>query len=140
MGFMDKLKDVGKAALKGTIVAASTSYGTVTSGKHMLCKIGMNSKYDTLVFIKIATIEEECVIKETIKTFTLNREDDLAGKHYIDLFFQNGEKSTVLLTVDKEKGNALPTASQRLAAQYAHAAEFVEALAKNVPELSEDTK
>ncbi len=140
MGFMDKLKDAGKAALKGTLAAAATSYGTVISGKHQLCKIGMNSSYDTLIFIKVAVIEEQCVIKESVKTFTLNSEDIIAGRHYIDLIFQDGEKSTVQLTIDRQKGSALPTAEQRLAAQYENAAKFIEGLAKNVSEISEDTK
>lgn len=140
MGFMDKLKNAGKTALQGTMAAAATSYGSVISGKHKLCKIGMNSGYDTLIFIKVAAIEEQCVIKESIKTFSLNSEDILAGRHYIDLFFQDGEKSTIQLTVDKQKGSALPTAEQRLAAQYENAAKFVEGLAKNTPEISENTK
>lgn len=139
MGFMDKLKDAGKAALKGTVAAAATSYGSVISGKHQLCKIGMNSGYDTLIFIKLATIEEQCVIKERVKTFVLNSEDIAAGKHYIDLIFQDGEKSTVQLTVDQQKGSAL-SAKQQLAAQYGNAAKFIEGLAKNVPEISENTK
>lgn len=140
MGFMDKLKDAGKAALRGTVAAAATSYGTVISGKHQSCKIGMNSNYDTLIFIKVAAIEEQCVIKESIKTFTLNSEDIIAGVHYIDLVFQDGENAKVQLMVDKKKGSALPTAEQRLAAQYGNAAKFIEGLAKNVPEISENTK
>ncbi|MBS5733896.1 MAG: hypothetical protein KHW87_04225 [Clostridiales bacterium] len=140
MGFMDKLNDAGKSALKGTLAAAATSYGTVISGKHQLCKIGMNSGYDTLIFIKVAAIEEQCVIKESVKTFALNSEDIMAGKHYIDLIFQDGEKAKVQLTVDQQKGSALPTAEQRIAAQYGNTAKFVEGLAKNVPEISENTK
>ncbi len=140
MGFTDKLKNAGKAVLKGTIAAAATSYGTVISGKHQFCKIGMNSSFDTLVFIKIAVIEEQYVIKESIKTFFLNSEDIMAGKHYIDLIYQDGEKSTVQLTVDEKIGSRLPTAEKRLAAQYRNAAMFVEGLAKNVSEISENTK
>ena len=140
MGFMDKLKDAGKPALKGTMAAAATPYGLVISGKHKLCKIGMNSHYDTLIFIKVAAIEEQCVIKERVKTFVLNSEDITAGQHYIDLIFQDGEKSTVQLTVDQHIGSALPTAEQRLAAQYENSAKFVKGLAENVSEISENTK
>ena len=38
MGFLDKLKDAGKGALKGALTMAATSYGTTTGGKHKLCK------------------------------------------------------------------------------------------------------
>ena len=140
MGFMDKLKDVGKGALKGTLAMASTSYGSVVSGKHKLCKIGMNSTYDTLVFIKVAAIEEECVIKDTIKTFTVHSDDNARSYHTIDLEFNNGETCEVLIAVDTNKGSALPTAEQRIAAHYKEGALLVRALAQNVPEMSDDTK
>lgn len=140
MGFMDKLKDAGKAALKGTMAAAATSYGTVISGKHNHCKVAMNSAFDTLIFIKIAAVEDQCVIKDNIKSFDLFKEDITAGHHTIKLYYQDGEESMVNLTVDKDKGNALPTVNQRVAAQYANAAKFVEGLAKHVPEISDSTK
>ena len=140
MGFMDKLKDAGKVALKGTMAAAATSYGTVISGKHNLCKVAMNSAYDTLIFIKIAAVEEQCVMKDSIQSFELFEENIAAGRHSIKLYYQDGEESIVSLKVDKDRGSALPAADQRVAAQYANAAKFVVGLANHVPEISDNTK
>lgn len=140
MGFLDKVKEAGKSALKGALTMASTSYGTVTSGKHKLCKIAMNSTYDKLVFVKVATVEAEYVIKDTVKTFGVHYEKDMDAFHEIKLVFNDGEEAVVLLTVNKEQGSALPSAEQRIAAQYKNAGELVESLAKHVPEIPEDTK
>lgn len=142
MGFFDKLKDAGKGALKGALLMAATSYGTVISGKHALCKICMNSSYDKLTFIKVAVVDAEYSIKEDIKTFypDLATEDDLNGFHTINIVFNNDEKSTVRIAVDKNQGTALPSAEQRIAAQYKSAADFVCGLAKHTPEISDETK
>lgn len=140
MGFMDKLKDAGKSALKSTLIAAAKSYGTVTGGKHKLCKVSMNSAYDKLTFIKVAAIEAEYVMKDDIKTFYLDREYDSRSQHYIKIEFNDGECSEILLNVNQNQGSALPTAEQRLAAQYKEAAQLVLSLAVNVPNVSEETK
>lgn len=140
MGFMDKLKDAGKSALKGALVAAATPYGTVTKGKHKLCKVCMNSTYDKLIFVKVATIEAEYVIKDDIITFIPAYEDDSNFHHTIDILFKDGESCHVILNVDKNQGSALESAGARLAAHYKEAALLVEALAKHVPQLSDDTR
>ena len=140
MGFMDKLKDAGKSALKGALIAAAHSYGTVTDGKYKLCKVSMNSAFDKLTFIKVAAIEAEHVIKEDITTFYLDSENDSSGQHYIKIEFNDGETSKILLNVEKDQGSALPTAGQRIAAQYSKVADLVAGLAKNVPQLSEETR
>lgn len=135
---MDKLKEVGGKAMKGALTMAATSYGTVTEGKYKLCKISMNSAHDKLTFIKVAAIEGEHVIREDIKTFKLLSEgNDL---YLIELEFNDGETSRVALSADKDQGSALPTAQERLAAQYNGMAKFLEALAKHVPAISDGTK
>ena len=142
MGFMDKLKDAGKGVLKGALIMSATSYGMVTSGKHNLCKVCMNSTYDKLTFVKVAVIEAEYSIKDDVKTFypNLAHEDDMAGYHTLDIIFNDDEKCTIHINVDKNLGSALPTAAQRLAAQYKAASDLVGGLAKHAPEISDETK
>ncbi len=140
MGFMDKLKGAGVTALKGVAAMAATSYGIVIGGKHKMCKIGMNSAYDTLIFIKIAAIEEQCVIKDTVKTFTVVSDSVTKYYHVIRIHFNDGETCDFHIEVDQKQGSALPTAEQRLAAHYKKAGQFLTGLTKNVPELSEETK
>lgn len=137
---MDKLKGAGATALKGVAAMVATSYGMVNGGKHKLCKISMNSKYDTLIFIKVASIAEQCVIKDTIKTFTVISDDISASYHCIRIEFNDGETSDIHIAVDKNQGSALPSAEQRIAAQYRKAGQFIAGLAKNVPEISAETK
>lgn len=140
MGFMDKLKNAGKSVVKGALIMSATSYGMVSSGKHKLCKVCMNSTFDKLTFVKVAAIEGEYVIKDAIKTFWLDSEKDSECYHHIKIRFNDGEESVVMLTVDKNQGSALPSAAERLAAQYKDAAKLVAALAKHAPEVSEETK
>lgn len=140
MGFFDKVKEAGKGALKGALVMAATPYGTVSAGKHQLCKVCMNSTYDKLTFVKVAAIEAEYVIKDDIKTFWLYMEDDVKFHHQIKVEFNSGETCVILLSVDQNQGSGLSSAAARLAAHYKTAALLVEGLAKNVPELSDETK
>ncbi len=140
MGFMDKLKDAGKGALKGTLIMSARSYATVTSGKHKLCKISLNTTHDKLMFIKVSTIEEECVIKDSIRTFSIAPTNNKEESFSLRLFFNDGETSDALIMIDKKMGNALPTAEERIAAQYKDLSEFIKALAKNVPELDDSMK
>ncbi len=140
MGFLDKLKDAGKGALKGALTMAATSYGTTTGGKHKLCKISMNSTFDKLVFVKLATIEAEYVIKDSFKTFYVTSEDDIEGIYHIKLVYTDDETTDVMLTANKDIGSALPSAADRIAAQYENIEKFVSGMARHIPELSEDTK
>lgn len=140
MGFLDKLKDAGKGALKGALTMAATSYGTVSVGKHQLCKVCMNSTFDKLTFVKVAAVEAEYVIKDDIKTFWLYMEDDNKYHHQIKVEFNDGETCVIMLTVDQNQGSGLSSAAARLEAHYRNAGLLVEGLAKNVPELSDETK
>ena len=138
-GLKDKLKDAGKGALKGVMIMGAKSYATVTSGKHKLCKISLNTTYDKIVFIKVAAIEKEYDIKDSIKTFSLYSLSK-SPSFSLKLFFNDGETSDALIMIDEKRGNALPTPEQRLAAQYSDMSDFIKALAKNVPELDEEMK
>ena len=140
MGFMDKLKGIGKNALKATMVMAATSYGTVTRGKHKLCKISLNGAHGKLMFIKVSSIEEECVIKDSIKTFSASALNGKETSFTLTLFYNDGETSDVMIMINENVGSALPTAEQRVAAQYKEISDFIKALAENVPELDESMK
>ena len=140
MGFLDKMKDVGKSALKSTLIMAAESYATVTRGKHKLCKISLNTTHDKLMFIKVFAIEEECTIKDSIKTFSVSPTNDKETSFTLKLFYNDGETSDALIMIDEKRGNALPTAQERVAAQYADMSVLIEALAKNVFELDDNMK
>lgn len=140
MGFLDKVKEMGKGALKGAVMMAATSYGTVTVGKHQLCKVCMNDTHDKLVFIKVTAVEAEYTIKDDVKTFWLYAENESKYHHQIKVEFNDGETCVILLTVDQNQGSGLSSAAERLEAHYRNAGKVVEALAKNVPELSDETK
>ncbi|MBR7133675.1 MAG: hypothetical protein IKD04_09115 [Clostridia bacterium] len=140
MGFLDKMKDVGKGALKGALIMSARSYANVTRGKHKLCKISLNTTHDKLMFIKVSTIEEECVIKDSIRTFSITPINDKETSFTLKLFYKDGETSDALIMINENKGSALSTASERVAAQYSDMADFIEALAKNVSELDESMK
>ena len=140
MGFLDKMKDLGKGALKGALIMAARPSANVTRGKHKLCKISLNTTHDKLMFIKVSTIEEECVIKDSIKTFSVTPINDKETSFTLNLFYNDGETSDALIMIDENKGSALPTAEERVAAQYSDMADFIKALAKNVPELDDGMK
>lgn len=140
MGFLDKLKDAGKGALKSTLIMAAKNYATVTHGKHNLCKISLNTTHDKLMFIKVSVIEEECIIKDSIRTFSISQINNKESSFSLKLFYNDGETSDALIMIDENRGSALPTAEERVAAQYSDLSEFIEALAKNVPELDDSMK
>ena len=140
MGFLDKMKDVGKGALKSALIMAARPYANVTRGKHKLCKISLNTTHDKLMFIKVSTIEEECIIKDSIRTFSVSPINGKETSFTLKLFYNDGETSDALIMIDEKKGSALPTAEERVAAQYADMSEFIKALAKNVPELDDNMK
>ena len=140
MGFLDKLKNAGKGALKGALIMSARSYANVTRGKHKLCKISLNTTHDKLMFIKVSAIEEECVIKDSIRTFSVAEHNSNESSFSLRLFYNDGETSDALIMIDKQKGNALPTAEERVKAQYSDMSDFIEALAKNVPELDDEMK
>jgi len=139
MGFMDKLKEVGKTAAKGALTMAATSYGTVIGNPYGLCKISMSGT-SKIVIVKVTEIVKELTIANDIQTFYLESENTIKMEHTIALVTREGEKILVLLNVDKNRGSGLSTAEARLAAHYEYAAFLVEALAKNVPEMSDETK
>ena len=139
MGFMDKLKDVGKKAAYGAILASVKKYGTITDGKYKGCQVGADAHGETLLFIMVAKENGRHVIKEDIASIAFKSIDSTNDTFHLDLNFKDGEKSTVLMSSDKNQGSALPTAEQRLAAQYDHIAEFLLMFAYKV-DFSADTK
>lgn len=133
MGFMDKLKNAGKSALRGALAIASTTYGTVLSGKYESYKIaGLGDKRDSLTFVMGTVVEEPLVIKDNIKTFTVEIDDDVYDNYCINLVFNDGETSLVKVNVEPNKDSP--------SEKYRNAALLVSALVADVPEVSNDTK
>jgi len=130
-GTMDKLKNAGKAAVQGLNAMGATSYGIVESGKHKLCKLSMNTERDTLIFIKLTSVEAQYVIKESIKTFSLYSEyEDICR---IKVEFNDGEESIIHIIVDSDKSKSLDW-------RYRHAADLVFSLLIDSAEVSEETR
>lgn len=140
MGFLDKLKEAGKGVVKGVLTMAATPYGRVVVGKHQICKVSMNNSHDKIVFIKVVAIEAEYTIRDEVESFSVWEDNDAKSHHLIKIVFKSGEHSIISLSINKDQGRALPSAAQRVAAQYRNAGVLVKALAKNVPEISDDTK
>ncbi len=130
-GAMDKLKNAGKVAVQGLNAMGATSYGIVASGKHKLCKISMNTEKDTLVFIKLTSVEAQYVIRESIKTFSLYSEYEDICK--IKVVFNDGEESIIHLQVDTDTSKSLDW-------RYRHAADLVFSLRIHAAEVSEETR
>ena len=139
MGFMDKLKSVGKKAAYGAILASVRKYGTVSEGKYKGCQIGADSHGETLLFIMVAKENGRHVIKEDISSIDFRSIDKNNDIFHLDLNFKDGEKSAVVVSSNKNQGSALPTAEQRLAAQFADMADFLTMFVGKV-EYSNETK
>ncbi len=133
MGFMDKVKSVAKSAAKGALIMASTNYGVVDKGTYKLCKIGMNGAYSKLIFNQLTEIKGEHVIAEDIESFSISGRQPLnngGDMYFVNLVWKNGdETSEVIVQSDANQGSGLPTAEQRVAAQYKNVEPFVSALA-----------
>lgn len=139
MGFMDKLKDVGKKALGGVAMAAAHSYGTVTAGEHNNCKVSLDNPMQKLVFIKLTELEAQVVIKDEVKTFSFTNSSDASESYTILVEYNDGKTSKIHMSTDKNIGSNLPTPEQRIAARYADIGKLVKALAIQVT-ISDDTK
>ncbi len=139
MGFMDKLKSFGKKAAKGALTMAARDYGTVINGAHKMCKLSTTSGLDKLHFIKLTEIEATYDIKEDIKTFTFNEFSASENYYVIKIYFNSGDDCLVHLKHNPNEGSALPTAEQRIAAQYKDMADLIENMAKRVA-IDEETK
>lgn len=138
MGFLDKLKDAGKKAGEGALLMAEYECASVYSGKHNGCKVSVHKSEPVLRFIRIAKLEEDMPISN-IKTVEVISYD--ANKDYwaFKLVYQDGDSSTISLSMEYQMGSNLPTAEKRLAAKYMHATSIVTALGKNIPNLPEET-
>ncbi len=139
MGFMDKLKDIGKKALGSAALAAAHSYGTVTAGEHNNCKVSMDNPMQKLVFIKLTELEAQVVIKDEIKTFSFTASSDASESYTILLEYNDGKTSKIHMSTDKNVGSNLPTPEQRIAARYADIGKLLKALATQVA-ISDNTK
>ncbi len=139
MGFMDKLKNAGKKAAFGAVLASTKKYGTVIGGKYKGCQVATDASGEILLFIMVAKENGRHTIKEDIQRMELVDADGKGTSFNLTLYFKNGDESTIYLVKNESQGSALPTASQRVAAQFNHIAEFLFKLVDKI-EFSEESK
>lgn len=139
MGFMDKLKDAGKKAAFGAMLAAVKKYGLVIAGKYKGCQVATDAHGEILLFVMVAKESGRHNIREDIRSMAMTISDNSNSHFHLTLTFKDGETCTIMLSKDEKQGSALPTAEQRVAAHYRHIAEFLMKLIDKV-EFSEDTK
>ena len=132
MGFLDKLKDIGKKAAFGALLAATHKYGTVSEGKYKGCQVATDAHGEILLFIMVAKEEARHVISEDIASADFTRVGNSKELYWLTLTFKSGETCKITLKEETEVGSALPTAAERLAAHYENMAKFLGYIAKQV--------
>lgn len=130
---MDKLKDVGKKAAMGAMLAAVHKYGTVTDGKYKGCQVGTDAHGEVLLFIMVAKENGRHNISEDITAADFRRVGNSKELYWLELTFKSGETCKITLKEESEVGSGLPTAEQRLAAHYQNMATFLKHIATKVP-------
>lgn len=116
MGFMDKVKDVGKKALKTVLVAANDWSGKVVSGEYndtdlKDCLVGTDSQGGALVFYK--GVEEICRIPVSeFGVYVLNPDIENVSTVTGISFKENAEKIITIYTKfnkgDSGSGSKIP--------------------------------
>ncbi len=139
MGFMDKLKQSGKKAVFGAMLASTKKYGYVVEGKYKGCQVATDAPGDILLFIMVAKENGRHNIREDISSMDFSIINLDTSSFQLTLEFKDGEKSVIAMCADEKQGSALPTAAQRVAAQHSHIAEFLLKLVHKL-EYSEQTK
>ena len=132
MGFLDKLKDAGKKAAYGALLASVHKYGTVTNGKYKGCQVATDAPGEVLLFIMVAKESGRHNIREDIASADFRRLKEGGDVYWLTLTFKSGETCEITLIAENEVGTALPTAEQRLAAHYNNMAKFLGYIAKKV--------
>ncbi len=139
MGFMDKLKDAGKKALFGAMLASTKKYGYVLDGKYKGCQVATDAPGDILLFVMVAKESGRHNIREDIESMDFSVIDLDASSFQLTLMFKDGEKCVIAMRADEKIGSGLPTAAQRVAAQHSHIAEFLLKLVHKL-KYSQETK
>lgn len=139
MGFMDKIKDAGKKAVFGAMLASTQKYGFVVDGRYKGCQVATDAPGDILLFVMVAKENGRHNIREDIKSMEFSIIDIDSSSFQLTLEFKDGQKSVIGMSADKNQGSALPTAAQRVAAQHKHIADFLLKLVHKL-EYSEQTK
>ena len=132
MGFMDKLKDAGKKAAYGAILASVHKYGTVSDGKYKGCQVATDAPGEVLLFIMVAKESGRHNIREDIASADFSRIGNSDELYWLELTFKSGETCKISLKEETEVGTALPSAEARLAAHYDNMAKFLTQIATKV--------
>lgn len=130
MGFLDKLKDAGKKAAYGALLASVRKYGTVSEGKYKGCQVATDAQGETLLFVMAVKESGRHNIREDIASADFCRVGNSKELYWLELTFKSGETCKITMKEDAQAGSALPTAEQRLAAHYKDMATFLTYIAK----------
>lgn len=133
MGFLDKLKDAGKKAAYGALLASVHKYGTVSDGKYKGCQVATDAHGEVLLFVMVAKESGRHNISEDFASADFRRVDNSNDLYWLELTFKSEETCRITLKAENEVGTALPTAEERLAAHYDNMAKFLGYIAKKVP-------
>ena len=139
MGFMDKLKALGKSAAKGALTAAVKKYGTVNSEEYRGCSVASGNNGTELVFIKVTSEQGRLNIAEEVERMELTVENLEKGRFEVQLMLKNGGCHKISLMRDDSKNQA-KTAEGRIQAMYQHIADFLKILLKHNLPYSNETK
>ena len=132
MGFMDKLKDAGKKAANGALLASVHKYGIVDDGKYKGCQVATDASGEVLLFIMVAKESGRHIIHEDIASADFCKVGHSDELYWLTLTFKSGETCRIVLKEETQIGSALPTAEQRLAAHYDNMAKFLTHIATRV--------
>lgn len=139
MGFMDKVKDAGKKAVFGAMLASTKKYGFVVDGKYKGCQVATDAPGEILLFVMVAKENGRHNIREDIASMNFAITDLDRSFFKLTLNFKDGEKCVISMHSDENVGSALPTADQRVAAHHAHIEEFLSKL-ENKLDFDEQTR
>lgn len=139
MGFMDKVKEAGKKAVFGAMLASTKKYGFVVDGKYKGCQVATDAPGEILLFVMVAKENGRHNIREDIQSMDFSIINLDKSSFQLTLNFKDGEKSVIGMHADEKMGSALPTAAQRVAAQHAHIEEFLSKLVHKL-EFDEQTR
>ena len=132
MGFLDKLKNAGKKAAYGALLASVHKYGIVDDGKYKGCQVATDAPGEVLLFIMVAKESGRHNIREDIASADFRKVGNSGDLYWLTLTFKSGESCRIALSAENQVGTALPTAEERLAAHYKNMAIFLEHIAKKV--------
>ncbi len=143
MGFMDKMKDVGKKALKTVLIAANEFYGSVMDDVEFgdvnikKCLVGTNTQGKELVLFK-GVNDVARISMDDVKLFIIRSNDN--GKTYLTRFAFKDEKNpsfTVYSSINNDP-NKSPTPGLYVGTKTENFKKFIAFLEEFGPNVSDE--